>query len=63
MTNKRVKDLVGFINVFQIYPNMFRKIGCHFQAVVVASEATQVIFVLWMYMDYDPYSVASCRGT
>jgi hypothetical protein len=27
-----------------------------------ASDATQVISVLWMYMDYNLSSVASCRG-
>jgi hypothetical protein len=26
---------------------------CHHQRVVVTSEATQAISVLWMYMDYD----------
>jgi hypothetical protein len=32
---------------------------CHHQGVVVTSEATQAISVLWMYMDYDPSSVVS----
>jgi hypothetical protein len=27
--------------------------GCHLQGVVGALEATQVISVLWMYVDYD----------
>jgi hypothetical protein len=26
VTNNCVKELVGFINVFQIYPNMFRQV-------------------------------------
>jgi hypothetical protein len=26
MSNKSVKELVDFINVFQVYPNMFRQV-------------------------------------
>jgi hypothetical protein len=36
----------GFINVFQVYPNMFRQ--------VFALEATQAAYVLWAYTDYYP---------
>jgi hypothetical protein len=35
---------------------------CHHQGVVVTSEATQVMSVLLMYMDYDLSSVVSWRG-
>jgi hypothetical protein len=35
---------------------------CHHQGVIVTSEATQAISVLWMYMDYDSSSVVSCQG-
>jgi hypothetical protein len=42
MTNKCVKELVGFINVFQIYPNMFRQVVAIFRGSVVgALEATK----------------------
>jgi hypothetical protein len=34
---------------------------CHHQGIVVTSEATQVMSVLWMYMDYNLSSVVSCR--
>jgi hypothetical protein len=27
MTNKCVKELVGFITVFQVYPNMFQQVA------------------------------------
>jgi hypothetical protein len=36
--------------------------GCHHQGVVVISETTQATSVLWMYMNYEPPSVVSCRG-
>jgi hypothetical protein len=55
-------EVVGFINVFQIYANMFRQVVANHQGVVRASEATQAISVLWMYMDYDLSSVVSCTG-
>jgi hypothetical protein len=61
MTNKCVKELVGFINVFRIYPTCFGK-WLPSSGVVGALEVTQVISALWVYADYDPYSVASCRG-
>jgi hypothetical protein len=35
---------------------------CHHLGVVVTSEATKAISVLWMYMDYDSSIVVSCRG-
>jgi hypothetical protein len=35
---------------------------CNHQGVVVTSEATQAISVLWMDIDYDPSIVVSCRG-
>jgi hypothetical protein len=35
---------------------------CYHQGVVVTSEATQAISVLWMYMDYDQSRLVSCRG-
>jgi hypothetical protein len=35
--------------------------GCHFQGVVGALEATQVVSTLLVYVDYDPSSMAS-RG-
>jgi hypothetical protein len=63
ITNKCVKELVGFINVFQIFRSMFRQVVAIFRGVVGALEATQVIAILWAYTDYDPSSVASCRGT
>jgi hypothetical protein len=31
MTNKCIKELVGFINVFQIYSNMFRQVVAIFR--------------------------------
>jgi hypothetical protein len=31
LTNKCVKELVGFINVFKIYPNMFRQVVAIFR--------------------------------
>jgi hypothetical protein len=31
MTNKCVKEPVGFINVFQIYPNMFQQVVAIFR--------------------------------
>jgi hypothetical protein len=31
MTNKCIKELVGFINVFQIYPNMLRQVVAIFR--------------------------------
>jgi hypothetical protein len=63
MTNKCVKELVGFIDLFQIYPNIFRASGCHLQGVVGALEATQVISVLWANTDYDPLKMATtCRN-
>jgi hypothetical protein len=35
---------------------------CRHQGVVVTSEATQAISVMWMCMDYDPSRVVSFRG-
>jgi hypothetical protein len=61
MTNKCVKELVGFINVFEIYPNMFWQVVAIFRGVIGVLEATKVISILWAYMDYDPSSVASCH--
>jgi hypothetical protein len=52
----------GFYNVFQILPRHVSASGCHLQGVVGALEATQAMSVLWAYTDYDPSSVASCRG-
>jgi hypothetical protein len=43
-----------FIDIFQVYPNMFRQMV----ATSGALEAAQVISVLWVYTDYDPSSVA-----
>jgi hypothetical protein len=43
-------------------PQQISSSHCHHQVVIVTSEATQEISVLWMYMDYDPISVVSCRG-
>jgi hypothetical protein len=34
----------------------------HHQGFVVTSEATKAIPVLWKYMDYGSFRVASCRG-
>jgi hypothetical protein len=54
---------VDFINIFQVYRNMFWQMVAIFRGVVGALEATQVVSVLWAYTDYDPSIVASCRGT
>jgi hypothetical protein len=51
---------VDCINVFQVCPNMFRQMVA---IVVGALEATQALSVLWVYADYDPSRVASCRVT
>jgi hypothetical protein len=46
MTNKCVKELVGFINVFQIYPNMFRQVRPRTRwADVVQRDALQLLGV------------------
>jgi hypothetical protein len=62
MTNKYVKELVGFINVYQLYPKQVSTSGGHHLGVVGALETTQIKSVLWAYTDYDWCSVASCRG-
>jgi hypothetical protein len=55
MTNKCVKELVDFINVFlQILPRHVSASGCHLQVVVGALQVTQAMSVLWAYTDYDP---------
>jgi hypothetical protein len=59
MTNKRAKELVGFINIFQILPQLVSASGCNLQGVVGALEATKVTSVLWAYTDCDPSCVAS----
>jgi hypothetical protein len=46
MTNRCVKELPDFINVFQILPRHVSARGCHLQR-VVAYKATQAVFVLW----------------
>jgi hypothetical protein len=43
MSNKRFKELFGFIRVMQVYPQHVSASGCHIQGVVGAFEATQVI--------------------
>jgi hypothetical protein len=62
MINRFVKKLVDFINAFQILPRHVSASSCHLQGVVDALQATRAMSVLWMYMDYDPSSVATCRG-
>jgi hypothetical protein len=47
MTNKCVQELVGFINVFEIYPNMFRQVVAIFRGVVGGLEDNQVISVFF----------------
>jgi hypothetical protein len=62
-TNRCVKELVGFINVFQALPQHVSASGCHLRAVVGTLEATQAMSVKWADTDYDPFSVVSCRST
>jgi hypothetical protein len=49
-------------NSLQSSPQHVSASGCQFQGAVGVSEATQAVSVLWAYTDYDPSSVASCRG-
>jgi hypothetical protein len=63
MTSRCVKELVGFMNVFQILPRHVSARSCHHQGVVGALEATQAMSELWTYTDYDPPSVVCCRAT
>jgi hypothetical protein len=58
-----LKELVDFISAFQIVPRHVSANRCHLQGVVGALEATQVMSVLWAYMDYDSSCVASCSST
>jgi hypothetical protein len=60
MTNRCVKELVDFINVFQILPQHVSTSGCHLQGVIGALEASLAMSTSWVYMDYGPSSVASC---
>jgi hypothetical protein len=39
---------------------MFQQVIAIIRGVVVTSEATQAISILWMYMDYDPSSGHIC---
>jgi hypothetical protein len=50
----------GFYSCAPSLPQHVSANGCHLQGVVGVLEATQVMSVLWGYMDYDPSSVASC---
>jgi hypothetical protein len=52
MTNKFVKELVGFINVFQFTPTCFGKL-LPSPGVICALEAARLISVLWAYTVYD----------
>jgi hypothetical protein len=58
MTNRCVKEIVDFINAFQILSRHVSANGCHLQGVVGALEASQAMSVLRAYTDYDPSSVA-----
>jgi hypothetical protein len=58
-----LKEVVNFISAFQILPRHVSANGCHLQGAVVASYATQVMYVLWAYTDYDSFCVTVTAGT
>jgi hypothetical protein len=52
----------GTIWIYSCIPDLPQHVsasGCHFQGAVGTLEATQAIFVLWAYTDYNPSSVAT----
>jgi hypothetical protein len=52
---------IGFYECIPGLPQHVSAKGCHLHGFVGAVEATQVVSVLWAYMDYNLSSVASCR--
>jgi hypothetical protein len=57
-----LKEVVYFINAFQILPLHASASGCHLQWVVGALQATQVMLCVWVYTGYDLSSVATTTG-
>jgi hypothetical protein len=53
----------GFYYCIPSLPQHVSANGCHLQEVVGAFEANQAGSGLWADTDYDPSSVARCRGT
>jgi hypothetical protein len=49
-----LKEVVDFIDAFQILPRHVSANACLLQGVVGALQATQAMSVLWAYTDYDP---------
>jgi hypothetical protein len=57
LTTICIDEVAEFINVFLDLPQHVVASHCHHQGVVVSS-----VTLLWMYMDYSPSRVVSCRG-
>jgi hypothetical protein len=51
VTNKCIDVAVGFVDAFQICPNMLQQSIAIIRGVEASSETTQAISVLWMYTD------------